>query len=75
MYKTTNRWASLDILIVCGWRKEGGKVKFVDKKSDLEIDRHNLPKQASELKTKKHDRSIEESDSEQQAITIARYKN
>jgi hypothetical protein len=71
---TTNRLASLNTLIVCGWRKEEGKVQFVDKKkSDLEIDRHNRSIQKSELKTKKHDRSIKES--EQQAITIARYKN
>jgi hypothetical protein len=29
---SANRWDSLDILIVGGWRKEGGKVKLVDKK-------------------------------------------
>ncbi len=50
-----------------GERKEG-KLNFEEKK--LEIDRHNRPKQKSELKTKKHDdRSIKES--EQQAVTIA----
>jgi hypothetical protein len=28
--KSANRWASLDIRVVGGWRKDGGKVKFVE---------------------------------------------
>ncbi len=38
-----------------GWRKEGGKVKSVDKKSDLQIDRFNRSIQ-------KQNKSIRESE-------------
>ncbi len=39
------------VLIVGGWRKEGGKINLLIKKSDMEIDRHNWLMQKSELKT------------------------
>ena len=45
-----------------GWRKEGKKVRFVDKNLDLETDQQNRWIHKSELKTKKEDQSIKDSE-------------
>jgi hypothetical protein len=65
--------ASLGRLIVGGWRKEGGKVKFVDKKKlNLEIDRYSRSIQKSEPKTKNRNGRLK---NQKETDTIARYKN